>query len=54
MIMPSSLWWEVGELAQLVRAWGYVTLETVVQILVTAITFSCAVIHFPIVYNLDQ
>ena len=41
------------ELAQLVRARG-VPLGTGVRILVTAITFCCAVIHFPIVYNLQR
>ena len=35
-----------GEIAQLVRAQG-----TGVRIPVTAITFSCAAIHFPVVYN---
>ena len=33
---------------------GYVTLGTVVRIQVTALTFSCAAIHFQAVYNLQR
>ena len=33
---------------------GYVTLGTGVRFPVTAITFSCAVIHFPTMYNLQH
>ena len=43
-----------GELAQLVRARGYMTLGTGVRIPVMAVTFSCAAIHLPAVYNLQR
>ena len=42
-----------GELAQLVRGWGYVTMGTWVRIQITAVTFSFAAIHFLTVYNLQ-
>ena len=43
-----------GELAQLVIARGFVSLGTGVRILVPAITFSCATIHFQAMYNLQR
>ena len=46
--MPCTSMW-VRSLAQLVRALG-----TVVRIPIMAITFSCAAIHIPAVYNLQR
>ena len=52
-LQNSHLLWG-AELAQLVRAWDKSPWGQGVRILVTAITFSWATIHFPTLYNLQR